>query len=219
MKRAADFRSIARERLSGHWIYVVLITAAAYLFGANICVLSDWVTWSFQIGEKFPGIKLISLPALILFCLLFARYALGSVLSLGIAQFYLALLDKKNLAVEYLFSRSSIWKKALFLRFRIDLSIFLWSLLLLIPGIIKEYSYSMAGFLMAENPNLFAKEAMQMSAQLMKGNKWRLFCLRMSFLGWAILSILTLGIGFFWLRPYMNAATTAFYDEVAREKK
>ena len=63
-----------------------------------------------------------------------------------------------------------------------------------------------------------AKEAMEVSMQMMKGNKWRLFCLQLSFIGWAILCVLTLGIGYLWLNPYMNAAIAAFYDEVSREE-
>ena len=59
---------------------------------------------------------------------------------------------------------------------------------------------------------------MEVSMQMMKGNKWRLFCLQLSFIGWAILCVLTLGIGYLWLNPYMNAAIAAFYDEVSREE-
>ena len=81
----------------------------------------------------------------------------------------------------------------------------------------KRQAYSMSGFIMAENPEMTAKEAMQVSEKMMAGNKWRLFCLQFSFIGWQILCILSLGIGFLWLTPYMNAATAAFYDEISRE--
>ena len=59
---------------------------------------------------------------------------------------------------------------------------------------------------------------MKISKQMMKGNKWRLFCLQFSFIGWMILGTVTMGIGFLWINPYMNAATTAFYDEISREE-
>ena len=74
----------------------------------------------------------------------------------------------------------------------------------------------MAGFIMSENPEISAKGAMEMSMKMMNGNKFRLFCLRLSFIGWFILGILTLGIGLLWIIPYMNAATAAFYDDVSR---
>lgn len=72
---------------------------------------------------------------------------------------------------------------------------------------------------MSENPEISAKEAMEMSMKMMDGNKFRLFCLRLSFIGWMLLGILTFGIGFLWIIPYMNAATAAFYDEVSRNVK
>ena len=62
-----------------------------------------------------------------------------------------------------------------------------------------------------------AKEAMEVSKKMMQGNKWRLFCLQFSFIGWMILGSLTLGIGFLWINPYMNAAVTSFYDDISRE--
>ena len=71
---------------------------------------------------------------------------------------------------------------------------------------------------MAENPEMSAKEAMTVSIDMMKGNKWRLFCMEISFIGWGLLSVLTLGIGFLWLSPYMNAAYAAFYDDVSRNE-
>jgi|SRR5690554_25686 len=96
--------------------------------------------------------------------------------------------------------------------------VFLWSLLLIIPGIIKSFAYSMTKYILADNPELDGYEAMKQSEHLMIGNKWRLFCLQFSFIGWAFLSILTLGIGFFFLVPYMTAAETAFYLDLINEK-
>ena len=67
---------------------------------------------------------------------------------------------------------------------------------------------------MAENPDMGVMEAIGRSKELMMGNKWRLFCLQLSFIGWNLLCVLTLGIGYLWLAPYQNAAETAFYLEV-----
>ena len=96
--------------------------------------------------------------------------------------------------------------------------VFLWSLLLIIPGIIKSYAYSMTKYILADNPELDGYEAMKQSEHLMVGNKWRLFCLQFSFIGWIILSVFTLGFGFFFLVPYMTAAETAFYLDLINEK-
>ena len=74
----------------------------------------------------------------------------------------------------------------------------------------------MSNFIMAENPEMSAKEAMEVSMEMMRGNKWRLFCLELSFIGWGILCLFTLGIGYLWLNPYINASLAAFYDDVSR---
>lgn len=94
---------------------------------------------------------------------------------------------------------------------------FLWSLLFIIPGIIKTFSYSMTEFLLADNPNLTPDQAITKSRQLMDGNKMRLFFLYLSFIGWILLSILTFGIGFIFLVPYIKAAETAFYLDLVNE--
>ena len=84
----------------------------------------------------------------------------------------------------------------------------------MIPGIIAFYAYSMAPYIMVENPELSAKEAMKASKELMKGNKWRLFCLSFSFIGWDILAALSFGIGHIVLCPYVEAAGAAFYRAI-----
>ena len=108
--------------------------------------------------------------------------------------------------------------KAFWLRLRMGIFTFLWTLLLIIPGIIKSYAYSMSGFILAENSEMTAKEAMKVSEKMMAGNKWRLFCLQFSFIGWQLLLYLSFGeSASCGLTPYMNAATAAFYDEISRE--
>ena len=100
-----------------------------------------------------------------------------------------------------------------------DLYIFLNYLLFIIPGIIKSFSYMMVPFILAENPEMSANEAITNSKELMNGNRWRLFCLEISFIGWSLLcALFTLGIGIFWLKPYMEASFAAFYREISAEK-
>ena len=140
------------------------------------------------------------------------QYVIGSFVSLGLIQYNLDLIDGKDVEFGQIFSKASMFGKAFWLRLRMDIFTFLWTLLLIIPGIIKSYAYSMS-----ENSEMTAKEAMKVSEKMMAGNKWRLFCLQFSFIGWQLLCILSLGIGFLWLTPYMNAATAAFYDEISRE--
>lgn len=90
----------------------------------------------------------------------------------------------------------------------------LWSLLFLVPGIIKSLSYSMSYYIIAENPEMSSEEARRESIMMMNGNKMRLFKLQLSFIGWYILSIFTFGILLFWVIPYAQAATAVFYEDI-----
>ena len=98
--------------------------------------------------------------------------------------------------------------------FLMEVFIFLWSLLLLIPGIVKMFSYAMTPFILEENPELSANDAIDRSRAMMKGHKFDLFWLLLSFLGWFLLSMLTLGIGLLWLMPYVQTSIAAFYEDV-----
>lgn len=95
--------------------------------------------------------------------------------------------------------------------------VFLWTLLLIIPGIIKKYSYSMTPYILHEYPELGASEAIHRSRMMMRGHKFDLFWLQLSFIGWFFLCLLTAGIGFLWLVPYYQTAKAAFYEEVKSE--
>ncbi|WP_226644406.1 DUF975 family protein [Mesobacillus subterraneus] len=90
----------------------------------------------------------------------------------------------------------------------------LWALLLIIPGIIKGLSYSQVFFLLRDNPELSALEAITESKVRMKGYKWKYFLMNLSFIGWAFIAIFTFGIGFLWLTPYISTANATFYNEL-----
>ena len=94
--------------------------------------------------------------------------------------------------------------------------VFLWSLLLLIPGCIKSYSYAMTPYILKDNPEMKNNAAIEESMRIMNGHKLELFLLDLSFIGWALLSFLTCGIGFLWLAPYMNMARVNFYEDLKK---
>ena len=140
---------------------------------------------------------------------------LGGAVSLGYAKFNLNLVDGQPPRFDDLFSEfHRIWP-AFCLQFLMGLFVVLWSLLFIIPGILAAYSYAMAPYIMAENPDMTAREAIAASKEMMQGNRWRLFCLGFSFIGWGLLCALTLGIGNLWLRPYEEAAQAAFYRDLS----
>ena len=96
-----------------------------------------------------------------------------------------------------------------------DVYNFLWALLFIVPGIVKAFSYSMVPYILAENPELKPKEAITLSRRIMNGNKWKLFVLDLSFIGWDILSVITLGlVGVFYSNPYQSATHAEFYQAI-----
>lgn len=145
-----------------------------------------------------------------------ARLFIGSIVEIGYAKFNLDLVDNMNEArFATLFSYMRFWKVAIITRIVRTLYIVLWTLLFIIPGIIASYNYALTDYILAENPELTTKEALELSKKMMYGHRFRLFCLEFSFIGWVFLCVLSLGIGLIWLLPYTEAAKAAFYREVS----
>lgn len=123
------------------------------------------------------------------------------------------LVNGDNNTLGNLFNFSNYWRKIGGMLL-VGIFTFLWTLLFIIPGIIKAFSYSMTPYILDENPELGASEAIHRSRMMMKTHKFDLFWLYLSFIGWWLLCILTCGIGFLWLAPYFQTAKAAFYEEV-----
>lgn len=236
MKCAADFRQEARAALQGKWPLAILVGLVAAILGgatsggpefkinftggslnANIQYAGQTIySWGDGIT---PGLRTflvggavyLILAAIVVGVLYFV---LGSVVKVGYARFNLNLTAGETPSFETLFSYFPHWKTVAAAQLLQTVYIFLWTLLLVIPGIVAGYSYAMTGYILAEHPELSASETIAQSKAMMEGNRWRLFCLQFSFIGWDILCALTLGIGNLALRPYRHAAEASFYREL-----
>ena len=135
-------------------------------------------------------------------------------LQMGIIKIYLGLSNGKKPEVGDVFSGFSIFGKAWWLSFITNFFIMMWSILFFIPGIIKGYSYSMAIYILAENPTMTAREALNESKRITQGAKVNLFVLDLSFIGWAILCGITFGILLIYVIPYMNATYVNAYKAI-----
>ena len=135
-------------------------------------------------------------------------------LALGLAIFSLSLSRNQNPKFSQIFEGFKRFGTAMATYILMGLFVLLWALLLLVPGIIACLSYSMAFFILVDDPSITARGAISKSKKMMYGHKWKLFCLGLRFFGWAILSVLTAGIGFLWLVPYLNISTVKFYDDI-----
>lgn len=153
----------------------------------------------------------------ILFAVL--HFVIGGAVTLGYVKFNLSLVDRKSAAFAQLFSEFHRLGAGIAMQLLRAIYTFLWTLLFIFPGIYAAYGYAMTPYILAENPDMGANEAITKSKELMNGNRWRLFCLELSFIGWSLLCVLlTLGIGVLWLKPYMEASFAAFYREISAEK-
>ena len=239
MKIAEDFRRIARNVLTNKWFIAVAVGLVASILGGisgggpefKVNIDGSNISMNFNVaGQTIKSIGtnggvdsevgafiLASLPIIIIASLFAAviYFVLGSFIGVGYAKFNLNLVDKKNAAFETLFEYFSHWKTTTIARLLRALYVFLWSLLFIIPGIVAGFSYAMTDYILAEDPELTADEAISQSKSIMMGNKWRFFCLQFSFIGWDILATLAFGIGHLWLTPYKQAAYAAFYREVS----
>ena len=102
--------------------------------------------------------------------------------------------------------------------FLMNLKVLLWTFLFIIPGIVMAFAYAMTPYILEEHPEISAWDASARSREMMKGHKFDLFYLYLSFIGWALLAIVTLGIGFLWLSPYVEGAVAAFYNDLKAEQ-
>ena len=217
---ASDLRRAAREALRGRWGVAVGTTFVAGILGG----LDQTVTFRLNVDEdamRFFSIHSSELyrmfSTLIRLSLILAVVSLviGGMISLGYCLFTLNLADRREARFSDIYSQTGRFFDGFCLRVLTTVFVTLWSLLFVIPGIIAAYSYAMAPYIMAEDPECTARQALSRSKEMMRGNKWRLFCLQISFIGWGILCGLTFGIGALWLNPYMAVTEASFYREVS----
>lgn len=195
---SSNIRSIARIALQGKWKTAILTIFVALLLVAVPTMVVEKLIEGQPPSEAFL-INLISI-------------LIGGPIALGTCIFFLRLFRNQEINVGILFSGFEAFGKAALLRFITGLFILLWSFLFIIPGIIAAIRYSQAVYILADNPEMGIMECIQESKTLMGGNKWKYFCLNISFLGWAILASIPAGFGWLILLPYIGVSQTAFYE-------
>ena len=231
MLLSRDFRKIARENLRGRWFPAIVVGFLGGLLGAVMDVsysteiftqtstsntdLVDQLKNAGVYDTVLPVFMGIGITVLVMALI---HIVIGGAVTLGYAQFFLNVTDDNDPSVGNLFSHIRRLWEGFCMQFFRGMMVMLWSILFVIPGYIALYRYAMTPYIMAENENLSVMEAITESKRIMMGNKWRLFCLDVSFLGWYLVGILTLGIGFFWITPYTEATRAAFYREITEQR-
>lgn len=213
MQLNSELRAQARERLDGKWGTFVLMTFLMLVIQTIL-----------QIPGYIGGLLEVLSPENVLASLSFSNISnilslLALPLSWGLTVSLLRNHREESVDLENLFDgfRGGRYTRVFCALFLVHLFTFLWTLLLIIPGIMKAFSYALTPYILLDEPELTARQAITRSCEIMQGRRWKLFCLSLSFIGWGILSILTFGIGILWLVPYMNASVAAFYEDARAE--
>ena len=199
----------AKTKLSGNWpkaaivTFIIWLITDAFTQEAFIKIGSSGSTTVNSTSGLFNIIGLI----------------VAGPLAIGAVYFYMKLESGEEPNISIVFDGFQDFKRGLVFHLVSSIFIILWALLLVVPGIIAAIRYSMGYYLMIENPDMEPMEALRQSSELMKGHKMEFFMFVISFLGWLILSALTLGIGFLLLVPYYQMSKLNFYRKITGDSR
>lgn len=175
--------------------------------------MSDYSPVGWMATLAIFGITFIIIFILIMTAVILIDVFICNPVEVGCKRYFLRNLNEKAQVGNIGYAFDNNYKNITKTMFFRDLYTVLWTLLLIIPGIVKSYEYQMIPYLLAENPQMTKEQAFAESKRMMTGQKWRAFVLDLSFIGWNILSALTLGIlGIFYVQPYMDATHAALYE-------
>lgn len=197
MRSNADLRNDAKSILRGKWGTAVVITLVTVIIQSMLTASQDELPLLYLLLYTF-----LSLP-----------------LNFGITMTYLYLSRGGGFSVENMFSafNSTYYIKSVVLGLLTTIYIFLWSMLLIVPGIIKAMSYFLAPYILADNPSLSGEQAICQSMKMMEGHKMDLFLMTLGYVGFVLLSACLLLIPLLWVVPYYQTTFARFYDSVKAE--
>lgn len=203
-----ELKKKAYKILKEYWLQAVIVTFVVWLL-TDAYTQQNFVEITQHGGqlERFNTANLLSL-------------LITGPLSLGVARFYMAIeKKKKDLNFYMIFDSFKDFKRTFLYHVLSTIFILLWTCLLIVPGIMAAIRYSMSYYLLAENPEMEAMEALRKSSELMNGHKWEFFKFCLSFLGWAALCLITMGIGFLVLVPYFQMSKLYFYRSLTSKRR
>ena len=197
----AELKDNAKQQLKGNWLIAVLV----FFCYTALTQLTD-IEFTYSISESMYGVGVTIIGLLIY-----------GPLTIGVSRFSLKLAKgDSNIKFKDLFSGFDVFLKSLIMNIIIMICVFVGTILFIIPGVIVQIMFSQANYILAENPEKSFMECLKESSRMMKGYKMDYFILELSFIGWAILSLLTFGIGFLWLIPYFEITVTNFYLKIKK---
>ena len=206
-----DYKNASRAALKGKWAPAVLAVIVIFLLMCPYLGIAEYPAFA-GLTNHFPSWLLSAFGAGFLYLLL----VVVPVETIGFPNAMKELLltgDDKILGNSFKIAFDG-WGRKVWGYILMELKLVLWMFLLIIPGIIKAFAYALTPYLLQDRPDLTPLQCIKLSNDMMKGHKFDLFYLYLSFIGWYFLALLTLGIGFLWLVPYVSGAVASFYQDV-----
>jgi uncharacterized membrane protein len=205
----------ARETLSNCWGKAIQATLLHFglAWGVSLMLIIPFVI--VMTLSHFSGADVKTVEELMQIGMRIIQILLAGAFALGLARYFLLLSRKsKHLSLGEIFYGFRHFGTALSAYLQVLTRVLIGFILFIIPGIILSYRYALVYFILAEDSDTKVSEALKQSAKLMRGKKWKFFCLQCRFIGWSILTLFTLGIGYLWLIPYMQTSFAKFYDDL-----
>ena len=225
MLKSKELRVKAWESLKGkYWMSFAVILVTGLIGSVGNAFVSFGQNLSEVLGLVDPAEldSTMVLGALVLNGLVIVSAIIGVVFSIfvtnaitvGVSNYFIKNTDSKPSFADAFSGFKVKYGRNIGTLLLVGIKTVLWTLLFIIPGIIKTYEYAIIPYILADDPEISSKDAFKKAKQMMKGNKWRLFKLELSFIGWFILCVVTCGIGTLFLIPYVSAASAEFYVEL-----
>ena len=225
MLKSKELRVKAWESLKGkYWMAfaVMLVTGLIASVGSAFVSFAQNLSEVLGLVDPAEMDSVMATGALVLNGVVIIAAIIGALFSVfvtnaitvGVCNYFIKNTDSKPLFKDAFSGFKVSYKRNIGTLLLVGIKTVLWTILFIIPGIIKTYEYAIIPYILADDPEISCKDAFAKAKQMMTGNKWRLFKLEFSFIGWFLLCVLTCGMGTFFLIPYVNAATAEFYVDL-----
>ncbi len=210
MEKIGAIKEKAKKFFSPYYIYCLIIV----MINSALISMQWGLIYYGLIAFQFAGQYLLMQFLMTLSVLL--GFFISAPIAVGVKSFFLNLVRGEAEMKDILSPFKKAYDRVIVIMFLRKIKIFLWSFLLVVPGIYKAYEYAMIPYIMAEEPAVSSKEAFKRSKKLMEGNRLNLFKLQISFIGWYVLASIPIFAGFMFLSPYVQTANAVFYEQIKK---
>ena len=228
MLTSKELRAKAWNSLKGkYWraFLVILVLGLLASGGTSLQTSSQTLTETINLVDPSEMDETMELGAAVVGTIATAMAVVGMAISLfvgnaadvGLAHYFILNTDSKPSFADAFYGFKVKYLRNIGTLLLVGIKLALWSLLLVVPGIIKSFEYAIIPYILADDPEISSKEAFRKAKEMMMGNKWRLFKLNLSFFGWFVLCVVTCGLGTPFLLPYVSAANAEFYAELKNQ--